>query len=77
MGVNKTKHHLLTLTPTPYTCPLTQHHPSNIDVADDVDTELLRQLAAKAMQVCKADRGKKNWAKQNGNVAATLPPDFR
>ncbi|XP_071091432.1 ankyrin repeat and SAM domain-containing protein 6-like [Haliotis cracherodii] len=43
---------------------------------DDVDTELLRQLAAKAMQVCKADRGKKNWAKQNGNVAATLPPDF-
>ncbi|XP_067651536.1 ankyrin repeat and SAM domain-containing protein 6-like [Haliotis asinina] len=43
---------------------------------DDVDTELLRQLAAKAMQVCKADKGKKNWGKQNGSVAATLPPDF-
>ncbi|XP_041375795.1 ankyrin repeat and SAM domain-containing protein 6-like isoform X2 [Gigantopelta aegis] len=43
---------------------------------DDVDTELLRLLASKAMQVTKLDKTKKNWVKQNGSVCATLPPDF-
>ncbi len=33
---------------------------------DDVDTELYRLLAAKAVQVNKADKKPKQWPKQNG-----------
>lgn len=33
---------------------------------DDVDTDLLRLLAAKAMAVNKVDKSKKHWPKQNG-----------
>lgn len=33
---------------------------------DDVDTDLLRLLAAKAMTVNKVDKSKKHWSKQNG-----------
>ncbi|XP_061163396.1 ankyrin repeat and SAM domain-containing protein 6-like [Saccostrea echinata] len=33
---------------------------------DDVDTDLLRLLASKAMTVNKVDKSKKHWSKQNG-----------
>ena len=36
------------------------------DIVDDVDTDLLRLLAAKAMAVNKVDKKKKDWSKQNG-----------
>ncbi|CAL1532319.1 unnamed protein product, partial [Lymnaea stagnalis] len=42
---------------------------------DDVDTELLRQLAAKAMQVNKVDKNKKNRSKAN-DMTATLSNDL-
>ncbi|KAK7497632.1 hypothetical protein BaRGS_00011027 [Batillaria attramentaria] len=45
---------------------------------DDVDTELLRMLAAKALHVNKADKGKKGWNKHsNGSISSpSLHPDF-
>ena len=46
--------------------------------SDDVDTELYRLLAAKAMSVGKTDKSKRSnsaWsAKQNGGPNATLAP---
>ncbi|XP_005095515.1 ankyrin repeat and SAM domain-containing protein 6 [Aplysia californica] len=42
---------------------------------DDVDTELLRQLAAKAMQVAKVEKSKKSRSKTN-EVTAAVPSDM-
>ncbi|KAK7115007.1 hypothetical protein V1264_000957 [Littorina saxatilis] len=45
---------------------------------DDVDTDLLRMLASKALHVNKADKGKKGWSKHsNGAItSAALHPEF-
>lgn len=43
---------------------------------DDVDTDLLRLLAAKAMTVNKVDKSKKHWSKQNG-VSVSASTDAR
>nr|KAG5707225.1 hypothetical protein BaRGS_017909 [Batillaria attramentaria] len=44
---------------------------------DDVDTELLRMLAAKALHVNKADKGKKGWNKHSNAVKSTQRVDSR
>ncbi|KAK6185430.1 hypothetical protein SNE40_007668 [Patella caerulea] len=43
---------------------------------DDVDTELVRLLASKAMQVNRVDKSKKNWNRSPGNTNTFLPSDF-
>ncbi|XP_076469827.1 ankyrin repeat and SAM domain-containing protein 6-like isoform X3 [Babylonia areolata] len=45
---------------------------------DDVDTELLRMLASKALHVNKADKGKKGWSKHNNGAVSpsVMHPEF-
>ena len=45
-------------------------------ILDDVDTELYRLLAAKAVQVNKTDKkATKNWQKPNGTMTLAMSVD--
>lgn len=45
-------------------------------ILDDVDTELYRLLAAKAVQVNKTDKkATKNWQKPNGTMTSAMSVD--
>lgn len=48
----------------------------DVCILDDVDTELLRQLAAKAMQVNKIDKSKKGRSKFN-ETSSSFTTDIR
>jgi hypothetical protein len=43
------------------------------EFADDVDTELLRMLASKTLQVGKQEKGKKGWNKHSNGAVQTSP----